>query len=100
MSFSRRASFGKVAIGLVAWSFVAASEDIAAQSGQVDRAQLSRDQTITTAPPLSTSNGEQAVVSSPNDPDLGEQAILRRNDNYQPFVASVSVPIYWTSNVA
>jgi hypothetical protein len=31
---------------------------------------------------------------------LGEQQILRRTETYQPFVASVSVPMYWTSNVA
>jgi hypothetical protein len=40
------------------------------------------------------------AVPSPNDPDLGEQAILKRSEGYQPFTASASVPIYYTSNVA
>lgn len=40
------------------------------------------------------------AAPSPNDSDLGEQAILKRSDAYQPFTASASVPAYWTSNVA
>jgi len=40
------------------------------------------------------------AIASPNDPDLGEQAILKRSEGYKPFIATVSVPIYYTSNVA
>ena len=40
------------------------------------------------------------VVSSPNDPDLGVQEILKRQDRYQPFTLSLSVPAYYTTNVA
>ena len=40
------------------------------------------------------------AVPSPNDPDLGEQAILKRSEAYQPFTATASIPIYYTSNVA
>src|SRR4029079_1481916 len=72
-----------------------------AQSSAVDRAQMARDQTITARPATATTgSGDLALVTSPNDPDLGEQQILRRTEEYNPFTASVSVPIYWTSNVA
>jgi len=37
---------------------------------------------------------------SPNDADLGEQAILTRSEAYQPFQASFGLPAYYTSNVA
>ena len=37
---------------------------------------------------------------SPNDADLGEQAILTRSESYQPFQASFGLPAYYTSNVA
>ena len=37
---------------------------------------------------------------SPNDADLGEQAILKRSEGYRPFVATASIPVYYTSNVA
>jgi hypothetical protein len=81
------------------WTF-GFSGNVPAQSVQVDRAQMARDQTIAAPPTVTNANGEQTVVASPNDPDLGEQQILRRTETYQPFVVSVSVPIYWTSNVA
>ena len=37
---------------------------------------------------------------APNDSDLGEQAILKRVENYQPFTLETGVPVYYTSNVA
>ena len=37
---------------------------------------------------------------SPNDADLGEQAILTRSESYQTFQASFGLPAYYTSNVA
>src|SRR3954462_4787203 len=77
-----------------------------AQSGAqttqaLNRAQIARDQ-VTTAPgPTVSVNGpEGEIVASPNDPDLGEQQILKRTEGYQPFQVDVSVPFYWTSNVA
>src|SRR5436853_7330619 len=72
------------------------------QGSQIDRAQMSRDQVSAAPGPTVTTTGvdDSHIVTSPNDADLGEQQILQRSDNYQPFVASVSVPFYWTSNVA
>ena len=40
------------------------------------------------------------AVPSPNDSDLGEQAILKKSDGYQPFTVSAALPVYYTSNVA
>jgi hypothetical protein len=68
----------------------------------LDRAQMARDQNLTVPgpSPTPTGTGELEMVTSPNDPDIGEQQLLRRTEGYQPFIASVSIPIYWTSNVA
>lgn len=73
-----------------------------AQTTQLNMAQIARDQVVTAPAPtgLSTTTDENQIVSSPNDADLGEQQILKRTESYQPFVASVAVPFYWTSNVA
>ena len=40
------------------------------------------------------------AAASPNDTDLGEQAILKRVEKYEPFTLETGVPIYYTSNVA
>jgi hypothetical protein len=40
------------------------------------------------------------IPSSPNDADLGEQQILKREEAYQPFSALFTTPIFFTSNVA
>ena len=40
------------------------------------------------------------AATSPNDSDLGEQAILKRVESYEPFTLETGVPIYYTSNVA
>jgi hypothetical protein len=37
---------------------------------------------------------------SPNDPDLGEQAILKRQDSYKAFTFASGIPVFYTSNVA
>src|SRR5215212_1945616 len=88
---------------LLVTSALAPVYQAAAQTGAVDRAQLSRDQSALASGPTVTTtavDGDTHVVTSPNDPDLGEQQILKRNDTYDPFVVAVSVPFYWTSNVA
>ncbi len=70
-------------------------------SSAQDRAQLLRVQSglrdETTAP---TGTDDTHAVATPNDPDLGEQEILKRSDSYQPWTVSMSAPISYTSNVA
>src|SRR5690349_5485797 len=90
---------GKLSVLLLVLALVRVGSS---QTIQLNVAQISRDQVTTTAPsPLTTTGSESGdIVTSPNDADLGEQQILRRTETYQPFVASVAVPFYWTSNVA
>lgn len=66
-----------------------------------DRAQLLRSSPPSTDP-YSEENGVDngRAAESPNDADIGEQEILKRIERYEPFTASVSVPFYYTSNVA
>jgi hypothetical protein len=40
------------------------------------------------------------AVAAPNDADIGEQQILKRNEKYEPFTVSIGTPIFYTSNVA
>ncbi|PZR74869.1 MAG: hypothetical protein DLM52_08695, partial [Chthoniobacterales bacterium] len=69
----------------------------------VDRSQLFRANPGVSTPAENvdesgTSQGYAAAT--PNDEDLGIQAILKRQDQYRPFSVSVGVPFYFTSNVA
>ena len=74
-----------------------------AQTGAADRARV-----LTTQPPpiaapgtVSSEGVDQGyAAASPNDTDLGEQAILKRVEKYEPFTLETGVPIYYTSNVA
>ena len=67
----------------------------------VDRAQLLRAQpSLRDEPATDDEEGDETVAASPNDPDLGEQAILKRSERYRPFTFYASVPISYTSNVA
>jgi hypothetical protein len=73
------------------------------QTVQANQADIARSQT--SLAPGNVSPGPGDVVDghaapSPNDADLGEQQILKRNDQYQPFTFTVGAPFYWTSNVA
>ena len=73
-----------------------------ASSQDVDRASLLQSQT---QPPLGPSGLPEGVedghaAASPNDADIGEQEILKRTTEYQPFTASLSCPFFYTSNVA
>ncbi|MFL6584022.1 MAG: hypothetical protein ACJ8KU_05850 [Chthoniobacterales bacterium] len=69
-----------------------------------DRAQLLGNQSpFATDPYAADVNGvdqTHRAVTTPNDPDIGEQEILKRIERYQPFIASVAMPFYYTSNVA
>jgi hypothetical protein len=81
--------------------FALASEG-SAQTVQANQAQLTREQAPSpfapTVPPSAVEGGN--VVAAPGDADLGEQQILKRVAEYQPFTISAGVPFYWTSNVA
>jgi hypothetical protein len=67
-----------------------------------DRAQLLRNPVGPQSDPYSEENGvdDGRAVESPNDPDIGEQEILKRIERYEPFTVSVATPFYYTSNVA
>jgi hypothetical protein len=84
--------------------FVFAGHGVAqnSTSQNIDRAQLTRTQPGSPFAPEVTPNGVQQgeAAASPNDTDLGEQQILKRVEEYQPFTASVATPFYYTSNVA
>ena len=73
-----------------------------AQGSAADRARLLQSQSTFTPPGRVTSSGvdQDYAAASPNDTDLGEQAILKRVEQYQPFTLETGVPIYYTSNVA
>jgi hypothetical protein len=75
---------------------------LAQTSQDVDRAQLLGNQNqFPTGPQVSVNGVDDGhAAASPNDPDLGVQEILKRQDEYQPFTISLAVPIYYTSNVA
>ena len=86
------------------FALIAAISSVAAQSPSqiLDRADL-----LQNAPPISddpydsiTGTDSSHAAASPNDPDLGEQAILKRQERYRPFTASVAAPFFYTSNVA
>ena len=91
------------AIGLLA--IAALTTAVTSLDAQVvsvqDRAQLLRPPTTQTDP-YSEENGVEdgRAVESPNDPDIGEQEILKRIQRYEPFTVSISTPFYYTSNVA
>ncbi len=69
------------------------------QLNQVALVQAQNQPLVQSTAPNSGVIGDQ-VVPSPNDADLGEQQILKRTETYQPFTASFSTPIFYTSNVA
>ena len=68
----------------------------------VDRADLLRSQPTLRQDPYEPITGPDATHAdeSPNDPDLGEQAILKRQEHYRAFTVSMATPFFYTSNVA
>ncbi len=68
--------------------------------GAADRADIARTQAALGADGSGGGEINGHAVSSPNDADLGEQAILKRQEGYQPFTVAVALPVYYTSNVA
>ena len=71
-------------------------------TSNADRASSLQDQTQPSLGPGVTSEGieDGHAAASPNDADIGQQEILRRETEYQPFTASLACPIFYTSNVA
>ena len=100
--FTRNVTFILPRAALSVVCALGVTENVWAQTSQLNMAQMARDQVITgpsaTAP--TTTADQTHVITSPNDADLGEQQILKRTEGYEPFFASVAVPFYWTSNVA
>ena len=78
------------------------ASQIQAQTGAADRARLQTSQSPVQSPVSTTDDGvdQGYAAASPNDSDLGEQAILKRVEKYEPFTLETGVPIYYTSNVA
>ncbi len=73
------------------------------QASNADRARLLQSQAnLAPLPPSASGEGvdQNYAVSTPNDTDLGDQAILKRVEKYDPFTLELGVPIYYTSNVA
>ena len=72
------------------------------QTVQADQRELIRSQAPSPFAPNTSPSGVEGgqAVSTPNDSDLGEQQILKRVAEYDPFSFSFGVPFYWTSNVA
>ncbi|MEP6811002.1 MAG: outer membrane beta-barrel protein [Chthoniobacterales bacterium] len=67
-----------------------------------DRADLVRTTAELREDPSIDATGTDSshAVASPNDPDLGEQAILKREENYQAWTFFAAAPFSYTSNVA
>ena len=89
---------GLVAI-LCALYFIVANEGSAQTANQ---AQSTRELAPSAFPPTVPPSGAEGgqVAAAPGDADLGQQQILKRTEEYQPFTISAGVPFYWTSNVA
>ncbi len=86
----------------VALAFVTAVSPTHGQGTAADRARLLRGQAQLQPAGVGVPNGvdQDYAAASPNDADLGEQAILKRVEKYEPFTIETGVPFYYTSNVA
>ena len=71
-------------------------------SQDVDRASLLQGQTQPSFGTSPTPEGfeDGHAAATPNDADIGQQEILKRETQYQPFTVSLASPIFYTSNVA
>ncbi len=71
-------------------------------SQSLDRADLLQNPPTFSEDPYDAVTGTDSshAAASPNDPDLGEQAILKRQERYRPFTVSFGAPFFYTSNVA
>jgi len=83
-------------------ALISAGQPARAQSSAADRARLLRTESAFQTPNNVSAEGvdQNYAATSPNDSDLGEQAILKRVESYEPFTLETGVPVYYTSNVA
>ena len=91
----------RIFLSLGALFFVAASS-AHGQATAADRARLVQSQIQVPNTGIDANNGvdQNYAAATPNDSDLGEQAILKRVEKTQPFSLEIGSPIYYTSNVA
>lgn len=80
--------------------FLAAGSKGIGQNVQVDQAQLQQNQAPSPFGVSPEGTVGDHAVPAPNDADIGEQQILKRNEKYDPFTFSIGTPIFYTSNVA
>lgn len=80
--------------------FLVAGSKCIGQSVQVDQAQLQQNQAPSPFGVSPEGTVGDHAVPAPNDADIGEQQILKRNEKYDPFTFSIGTPIFYTSNVA
>ena len=75
---------------------------VTAQSARVEAGQrLREDVTLRESARASMSHeAENMAPSSPGDPDLGEQVILKRREKVRPFTVSADVSGFYTTNAA
>ena len=97
----RWTAFSAVFFALVFVARPVQAQQVQTRTAQ-DRADLLRTPVGLRQDPTDQETGSDSAhaVASPNDPDLGEQAILKRSENYQAFSFFTSAPISYTSNVA
>ncbi len=97
-----RLVFLRAVLPLAVFAILPAGEAQTPDSQILDRSELLRTQTPLRDDSASDESGtdDTHAVASPNDPDLGEQAILKRSEKYQPFTVAVSAPFSYTSNAA
>ena len=92
-----RFKFLSVLVGAGLMSILASPVLAQTVSTGADRAGLLQQETQ----PL---NGQGFVdghaIETPNDPDIGQQEILKPEAQYQPFTFSIVTPVFYTSNVA
>jgi hypothetical protein len=77
------------------------NSSFAQTSRDIDRSQLLRiEPSSRIGAPTAADQALGYAPSSENDADLGVQAILKRQEQYRPFTFTLSVPYYYTTNVA
>ena len=93
-------SFAAAAAALLTVS--PAFAQVTAQSARVEAGQRARtDVALRDNARASMSHeAETTAPSSPGDPDLGEQVILKRREKVRPFTVSADVSGFYTTNAA